>query len=101
MRLAKVCMAALLILWGPGVVAPAAGNGAIKGNVTYTGTPAKAEPINMSKQPECIKMRAKPLWTEKVVTGPENSLGNVLVYISAGTSDTSPVPTTAVNFNQR
>jgi plastocyanin len=101
MRLAKVCMAALLIFWGVGGVAPAGGSGAINGSVTYTGTPAKAEPVNMSKQPECIKMHAKPLMTEKVVTGPENSLGNVLVYISAGASDTSPVPTTAVNFNQQ
>jgi plastocyanin len=102
MRLAKVCTAALVILlWGPGVVAPAPGSGAITGTVTYTGTPAKGEPVNMSKEPECVKMHAKPLMTERVVTGPGNTLLNVVVYISAGASDNSAVPTTAVSFDQQ
>jgi plastocyanin len=101
MQLAKVCTAALVILWGAGVVAPAPGSGAIQGSVIYTGTPVKAEPINMSKEPECIKMHAKPLMAEKVVTGPGETLRNVVVYISAGASDSSPVPTTAVSFDQQ
>jgi len=100
MRLVKVCMAALSILTVP-VVAPAPGDGAIIGNVTYTGTPPKAEPINMSKEPVCVKMHAKPLMTERVVTGPGNTLRNVVVYISAGASDNSTVPTTAVSFDQQ
>lgn len=100
MRLAKACTAALVILCGPGTVAPAPGSGAISGSVTYTGTPGKAEPINMSKEPECIKMHAKALMSEKVVSGPGNSLRNVVVYIFAGASDNSAVPTSAVSFNQ-
>jgi len=100
MRLTKVDIAALVILCGPGMVAPAPGGGAINGSVTYTGTPAKADPINMSKEPECVKMHAKAVMNEKVVTGPGNSLRNVVVYISAGASDNSAVPTTAVSFNQ-
>jgi plastocyanin len=101
MRVAKVCIAALVILCGPGMVAPAPGGGAINGSVTYTGTPAKADPINMSKEPECVKMHAKALMNEKVVAGSGNTLGNVVVYISAGASDNSAVPTTAVSFNQQ
>ena len=101
MRLAKVCTAALVILCGPGMVAPASGNGAVHGSVTYTGTPAKADPINMSKEPECVKLHAKPVMTEKVVIGPENTLRNVVVYISAGASDAPTAPMTAVSFNQQ
>jgi plastocyanin len=100
MQLAKACMAALSILSVSAVVAPGPGGGAIMGTVTYTGTPLKAEPINMSKEPTCVKMHPKGLMTEKVVTGPGNTLQNVVVYISAG-SDTSAVPRTAVSFDQQ
>jgi plastocyanin len=55
----------------------------------------------MFKEPECVKMHAKALMTEKVVAGPGNTLRNVVVYISAGAPDTSAVPTTAVSFNQQ
>jgi plastocyanin len=94
-------MAALSVLFVPVVLSPAPGGGAIIGSVTYTGTPAKAEPINMSKEPDCVKLHAKPLMTEKVVTGPGNTLENVVVYIAAGASDNSAVPTTPVNFDQQ
>ena len=101
MRLARISTAALVILSGPGTVASGPGSGSITGVVIYTGTPAKAEPVNMSKEPECIKMHAKPLMTEKVVTGPGNTLRNVVVYISEGASDTSAAPTTAASFDQQ
>jgi plastocyanin len=94
-------MAALSILSVSAVVAPGPRGGAIIGSVTYTGTPLKAEPINMSKEPVCIKMHPNGLTTEKVITGPGNTLGNVVVYISAGASDTSAAPTTAVSFDQQ
>jgi plastocyanin len=55
----------------------------------------------MSKEPACAKMRAQPLMSESVVTGPGNTLQNVVVYISAGASDTSAAPTTPVEFDQQ
>lgn len=61
-----------------------AGSGSITGKVTYTGTPAKAKPIDMSKEPVCAKAHATPAMSQTVVTGSENSLANVVVYISAG-----------------
>ena len=100
MRLAKARIASLSILSVSAVVAPSPRGGAIIGTVTYTGTPLKAEPINMSKEPACVKMHPNGLMTEKVVTGPGNTLQNVVVYISAG-SDTSAVPTTAASFDQQ
>jgi plastocyanin len=76
------------------------GGGAVSGNVTYEGTPAKQKIIDMSKEPSCAKQHATPIVTETVVTGPNNALDNVVVYISAGASDDS-TPSQAVKFEQK
>src|SRR6202162_5582988 len=68
---------------------PPAGSGSIAGKVPYTGTPMKMKPIDMSKEPSCAKQHATPVTTENVATGPNNSLENVVVYISAGAPDES------------
>jgi hypothetical protein len=100
MRLEKLCIASLMIMSLPAMAGP--GSGTITGRVTFSGTPSKPESINMSKQPECVKIySSKPLMTEKVVPGPGNTLENVVVYISAGESEASPVPATPVNFDQQ
>jgi hypothetical protein len=100
MRLEKLCIAALVIASIPAMAG--IGGGAITGKVTFTGTPLKPDAINMSKQPECVKIYAsKPLMTEKVVAGTGNALQNVVVYISSGESEVSPVPATPVNFDQQ
>ncbi len=101
MQLSRLCIAALCLMSAPAVVSSGPGVGAITGKVTYTGTPAKAKPIDMSKEPECAKMHPERLMTDSVITGPGNTLQNVVVYISAGAPDTSPVPATAVNFDQK
>ncbi|MGA3090619.1 MAG: carboxypeptidase regulatory-like domain-containing protein [Terriglobales bacterium] len=75
--------------------------GTVSGRVTYTGTPVKAKPIDMSKEPSCAKQHATPVTTETVVTGPNNGLENVVVYISSGAPDDSQVPSQAVTFEQK
>jgi hypothetical protein len=74
--------------------------GTISGKVTYEGTPAKQKPIDMSKEPSCAKEHATPITTETVVTGPGNTLANVVVYISAGAPDEA-APSQSANFNQK
>jgi hypothetical protein len=101
MRFATVCFAALPILLGTAALYPVTNSGSIMGKVTYTGTPAKSKLIDMSKQPECIKLHSNGLPTEDVVTGPGNTLQNVLVYISAGDPDTAPPPANAAIFDQQ
>ena len=49
MRPGKLCMAILLALMAPGAVKSGTGSGAVSGKVTYVGTPAKAEPVDMSR----------------------------------------------------
>ena len=75
--------------------------GTVSGKVTYTGTPARQKPIDMSKEPSCAKQHATPVTTETVVTGPNNALGNVVVYVSSGAPDDGQVPAQAVTYEQK
>jgi plastocyanin len=82
-----------------GLPAPA-GNASITGKVTYTGTPPKMKPIDMAKEPSCAKQHESPVMTENVATGPGNTLQYVVVYVSAGDSD-SATPSQAVRYDQK
>src|SRR5271170_3898868 len=75
--------------------------GSVSGKVTYTGTPAHMKPIDMSKEPSCAKQHATPVTNETVVTGANNGLDNVVVYISAGANDEGQVPTQAITYTQK
>lgn len=68
----------------------------ISGKVSYEGTPAKPHTIDMSQEPSCAKQYAKPVAAENVVTGPDNALENVVVYIAAGVPDEPPPSQPAV-----
>jgi plastocyanin len=101
MRMKQVYIAGLGVLAASAIAVYAApSGGTISGKVTYQGTPAKAKPIDMSKEPSCAKQHATPVTTETVVTGPNNSLENVVVYVSAGAPDES-APSEAVKFDQK
>jgi plastocyanin len=76
------------------------GGGTVTGKITYEGTPAKQKPIDMSKEPSCAKQYTTPPTTETVVTGPNNALENVVVYISAGAPDEA-APSKAAVFTQK
>src|SRR5260370_9898167 len=92
--------AAGALIFGVGLLHAGAGGGTVSGKVTYEGPPAKAKPIDMSKEPSCAKQHTTPITTETVVTGPSNSLENVVVYISAGAPDNAP-PSQAAKFEQK
>jgi len=68
---------------------------AIGGTVTYTGTPPKTKPIDMSKEPACVTAHPTPVMTENVVTGPGNTLRWVVVYVSAGDASSAAAAETA------
>lgn len=72
----------------------------IAGKVTISGALPKIKPIDLSKEPVCVKLHAsQPLFPESILTGPGNSLRNVVVYISAG-APPSAAPASAVTFDQ-
>ncbi|HYA64614.1 MAG TPA: carboxypeptidase regulatory-like domain-containing protein [Candidatus Sulfotelmatobacter sp.] len=102
MNLAKASLVAFPLLCFPLQGLPAPGGGTISGRVTLSGTPPKSKPLDLSKEPECVKMRAaSPLFAENVVTGPGNSLRNVVVYISSGDTDNTPPPSTPAMYDQQ
>jgi hypothetical protein len=72
--------------------------GSVSGTVTFTGTPPKMKPIDMAKEPSCAKQHATPVETETVVAGPNDALGFVVVYVSAG--DMGTAATQTVKFDQ-
>ncbi len=101
MRMMRVYIAGLAVLAASAIVVRAApAGGTVSGKVTYEGTPAKSKQIDMSKEPSCAKQHPTPITTETVVTGPNNALDNVVVYISAGAPDEG-APSQAVRFDQK
>ena len=80
-------------------VAPLPSAGVIRGTVTFTGTPPKMRPIDMAKEPTCVKQHPTPVMTETVVSGPNSTLGWVVVYISAGADGATPA-TAPVRYDQ-
>lgn len=101
----NVVQAGLLV--AAAVLVPAAsfggpGGGTVSGKVTVVGNVPKPKALDVSKEPACMKAHWNdPLYPENVVTGPGNTLRNVVVYISAGDSDDEPVPATAVSYDQQ
>ena len=91
---------ALLGVSGMSLARP--GGGSVNGKVTLSGTVSKPKPIDVSKEPDCVKMHASdPLYAESVVTGSGNSLRNVVVYISSGDNENSVPPAGPVTFDQQ
>jgi plastocyanin len=62
-------------------------SGVLTGKVTFEGTPKKYKPIDMSAEPNCAKFYPSAPMPEVSVTGPDNALQNVIVYISEGAPD--------------
>lgn len=79
---------------------PALPAGSISGTVTYTGTMPKMKPIDMAKEPTCAAQHKSPVMTESAIAGPNNSLEDVVVYISAGDQG-SAAATTTVRYDQK
>src|SRR5499425_27750 len=98
MRTKQLFLVAVALMVSPALLF---GAGTVSGKITYTGTPAKQKPIDMSKEPGCAKQHTTPVTTESVVTGANNTLQNVVVYISAGAPDESSAPSQAVTFTQK
>ena len=98
----RVSLAASFIIaaaW-PGL-AFAAGS-SITGTVTFVGTVPKLGSIPMDADPVCAKKHSTPVQSEKLVLGPGNTMGNILVYVSKGlpAGKTYPAPSTPVTLDQ-
>ena len=75
-----------------------AGTSTIEGKITYTGTPPKMKPIDMSKEPVCAKEHNPPEMIQTVTTGSGNSLEYVVV--KGGPGEAAP-PSQSVRYDQK
>lgn len=74
----------------------------ITGTVTYSGTPPVLRPIDMSAAPACVKANPTPVVPPDVVTGPNDALANVVVYVKSGLGHYRyPAPQTPVVLDQK
>lgn len=96
MKASKVMLVAAAVFTSLTMSSARPGNGTVTGRVSFEGTPARGHTIDMSMEPSCAKQYAKPVATEEVVTGPDNALENVVVYVSAGAPDDTVPPQPAV-----
>ena len=69
--------------------ADTATRGELSGKVVLEGQPPKNHSINMAADPECAKLHASAAMSDEIVTGPQNALENVIVYISEGLANGS------------
>jgi hypothetical protein len=98
-RFTAVIALAALVSGAPAGTHRSAG-GTISGKVSYTGTPPKTRPIDMSKEPSCVSQHPTPVTTEDAVTGAGNSVRYVVVYISAG-DESAAAATDTVRYDQK
>lgn len=101
MRLAKFSGLTLILLTAA-LLHALPPNGAVSGKITFIGTLPKQKSLDLSKEPQCVKMHAAdPLLPETFVAGPGNALRNVVVYVSQGGPVSSTPPSQPVLFNQQ
>ena len=97
-----LCLAAGVIAAAayPGVAFAAGAS--ITGTVTFAGTAPKLNPIPMDADPVCAKKHSTPVASQKLVLGPGNTMGNILVWVSKGlpAGKTWPAPSTPVTLDQ-
>src|SRR6516225_11033132 len=101
MRPARACLTALSFLSIPVASVNGQTAGTITGKVTLTGIPPKPQVIDMSKEPDCVKLNPKQRMTEDTVVGSGNTLKNVVVFISEGVPSKASVPAAPVSLNQQ
>ena len=102
MRTKFFLLLAVFGLAGSAMIVTAArpAGGTITGKVTFTGTPPKMKPIDMSKEPVCAKEHNPPIKTQDVEAGPGDTLKDVVVFISAG-EQRSPPASGSARYDQK
>jgi plastocyanin len=80
----------------------ASSGAAVVGKVKFQGTLPQPVKVSMNADPSCAKLHPGPAMSQDFVTGSDNTLGNVIVFISDGLgSRTFDMPTEEVSFEQK
>jgi plastocyanin len=89
-----------VLVW-PGVAFAAS---TITGTITFAGKVPGLKPLAMEADPACAKIHGgKPAPNEMLVLGGNNTMGNIIVWVSKGlpAGKTWPAPKTAVTLDQK
>jgi len=82
--------------------APASSGASVVGKVKFTGQLPQPAHVSMNSDPSCAKLHPGPAMSQDFLAGSDNSLGNVIVFISDGLAGrTFDVPAEAVTFEQK
>jgi hypothetical protein len=74
----------------------------VTGAVKFEGTPPIFKPIDMSASPACAQANLSPVTPPVVVTGANDALANVVVFVKSGLGRYSyPAPQTPVTLDQK
>jgi plastocyanin len=74
----------------------------VVGRVKFQGQLPSPTKVSMAADPSCAKLHPAPAVAQEFVAGTDNSLGNVIVFISDGLQNRSfDVPGEAVTFEQK
>jgi len=95
----RLAVLALVVSSTPGVAVAAS---TITGTVTFDGKAPALRPLAMDADPVCAKKHATPAPNEMLVLGPNNSMANILVWVSKGVpaGKTFAPPKTPVTLDQ-
>lgn len=73
----------------------------VTGTAVFDGTPPKPKKINMAAVPDCEKQHTDPVFEETIVTGGNNELKNVVVYVKDGSKLGGKAKTDPVILDQK
>lgn len=86
---------------GPLLTLDPATTGTITGTVMLQGAPPTVAPIDMGAAPPCLKLNETRVVPPVVVTGPDGSLANVVIYLKSGLGNYKfETPTNPVSLQQ-
>jgi len=75
--------------------------GSVTGKILFTGKKPAKKKIDLSEDPQCVKLHPAGLYDESVVVNPDGTLSNVFVYIKQGLEGkTFAIPAEAVTIDQ-
>jgi plastocyanin len=81
---------------------PAGSSASVVGKVKFTGQLPQPTKVSMNADPSCAKLHPAPAVSQEFLTGSDNALGNVVVFISQGLENRSfDVPAESVSFEQK
>jgi hypothetical protein len=82
--------------------APSGSGASVVGKVKLAGQAPQPSKLSMNADPSCAKLHSGPAMSQDFVAGSDNTLGNVIVFISDGLAGrTFDVPAEAVTFEQK